>query len=85
MEKVFDEIARIVGKGPYKSTQSKGNHEASDVIEGLSRRGDDEQNAAEPDDFHIYDVACDLARGELDDRRMAYLKTGFTTLLEQVL
>ncbi|KAI9792501.1 MAG: hypothetical protein M1833_001080 [Piccolia ochrophora] len=51
LDKVLNEISRAVGQGAYKATQSTGGTSPDD---------------AEPDDFHIYDVACALADGELD-------------------
>jgi len=96
LDKIFDEIAKVVGKGPYMWSSSRASKSTDGEVEGAKVRSDDDQvldeksergdtghanNKYEPDDFHIYDVACALADGNLDQRRMSYLETGFNALL----
>lgn len=96
LDKIFDEIAKIVGKGPYMSSSFRASKWTDGEGEGAKVRSDDDQvvdeksehgdmenanNEYEPDDFHKYDVACALADGDLDKRRMSYLETGFGALL----
>ncbi|KAK4992152.1 hypothetical protein LTR50_001330 [Elasticomyces elasticus] len=109
MRKVFEEIAKVVGKTQYVPvpSDSRVNHaqeEEAEIrnddapgLEGTSVKHNTttttndqsqqhltdnmEVDQYEPDDFHFYDVACDFEEGILDDRRMSYLKRGFTALL----
>ncbi len=96
LSKIFNEIAKIVGKGPYMSSSSRASKWTDGEGEGAKVRSDDDQvldeksehgdtgnanNEYEPDDFHKYDVACALADGDFDKRRMSYLETGFGALL----
>ncbi|KAI9751970.1 MAG: hypothetical protein M4579_005806 [Chaenotheca gracillima] len=81
MEKVFDEIVRAIGKG--SSTSILADSEAEEPG-AWGNDNEDEPELTEPDDFYLSDVAHALADGELDDRRLGYLKTGFAKLLEHV-
>jgi len=60
------------------------------IAEIVDREGDtdktrnDGDDAREPDDFYLYDVACDLVEGNLDERRIGLLKKGFDALLSEL-
>lgn len=62
MDKVFDTIAEIVGKGIQEPSSTSSATE-------------------EPDDFNLYDVACEVVEGQLGERRLSLLRTGFDVLM----
>lgn len=76
VNKIFDEVARLVHKS--HQTPSQGDPKVEHGEE-MSINSDSSSDKFE-DDFYFYEVACAVADEELDQRRMRWLKDGFKAL-----
>lgn len=71
VNKIFDEVAKRVHESHQISSQGDPRVESTNSHSSSGKL---------KDDFHLYEVACALAKGELDQRRMRWLKNGFKAL-----
>lgn len=71
VNKIFDEVAKRVHESHQISSQGDPRVESANSHSSSGKL---------KDDFHLYEVACALAKGELDQRRMSLLKNGFKAL-----
>lgn len=81
--KIFDEVALRACKS-HQSPFQEGDPRVDESINShssLSSHSSNSSNSKLKDDFHLYEVACALATGNLDQRRMTWLKNGFKALL----
>ncbi len=76
VNKIFDEVAGLVHE--LHPTPSQGDPQV-DSGDGMSINSDSSSGEFK-DDFHLYEVACAFANGELDQRRMRWLENGFKAL-----
>ncbi|MCJ1347383.1 hypothetical protein MMC31_005608 [Peltigera leucophlebia] len=71
VKKIFDEVDKRVHESHH--TPSQGDPRVESINSHSS-------SGKLKDGFYLYKVACALAKGELDQRRMSWLKNGFKAL-----
>ena len=80
MDKIFDEIARHIPDRARKTTSHNGQED--DSHGGMI---DKAYNSFLDDGFYLYEIATAIADGDLDERRLGWIKDGFAILCSESL